>query len=177
MRQSFLALVLVLFPAAALGQTATNDSQTLQALLAEVRQLRQDLRTATLAAQRAQILIYRLNAQEAAVVRVSQRLEDMRVRLDQMEAGRKHDANQIKKFEDAKEHLENPSERRNLDDIISNLKASIESMTSEEQELQSRKSELEEEFRTEQAKLGRLQDELDRLDRMLEDSSRGAKQQ
>ena len=165
---TFFALPLLLVPAAALGQTTTTDSQTLQSLLAEVRQLRQDLRTATLAAQRAQILIYRVNAQEAAVVRASQRLDEVKERLPQMNAGRKHNADQIKRFEDAKEHAENPSEKKQLDELISNLKASIESMESEEQEMQSRKNELEDELRIEQAKLGRLQDELDRLDKALE---------
>jgi hypothetical protein len=39
------------------GQTTPSESQTLQALLWEVRQLRQDLQTTTIAVQRAQILL------------------------------------------------------------------------------------------------------------------------
>ena len=49
---------------------------------------------------------------------------------------------------------------------------------SSEQETQPRLMEAEEQLRIEQAKLGRLQDELERLDKALEDSSRqGSKQQ
>jgi hypothetical protein len=39
------------------GQTTPSESQALQALLLEVRQLRQDLQTTTIAVQRAQILL------------------------------------------------------------------------------------------------------------------------
>src|SRR5437660_9709664 len=48
----------------------TTDSPTLQALLAEVRQLRKDLQT-TAAGQTAQILLYRLQTQEASGANVS----------------------------------------------------------------------------------------------------------
>src|SRR5207249_5887194 len=84
-RSSFLMLGLVLgflsFSTTCFGQTTTGDSQRLQALLSEIRLLRQDLQTTTIAAQRAQILIYRLQGQEAAVARASQRLDDARDKL------------------------------------------------------------------------------------------------
>jgi hypothetical protein len=63
MNRSSLFLSLLLSSTACFGQTTTGDSQTLQALLSEVRQLRQDLQITTIAAQRAQILIYRLQGQ------------------------------------------------------------------------------------------------------------------
>jgi hypothetical protein len=66
-RSSILALGFLL--SSTFGQTTPSESQTLQALLLEVRQLRQDLQTTTVAAQRAQILLYRLQGQEAAVAR------------------------------------------------------------------------------------------------------------
>jgi hypothetical protein len=68
-RSSILALGFLLSSTLCFGQTTPSESQTLQALLLEVRQLRQDLQTTTVAAQRAQILLYRLQGQEAAVAR------------------------------------------------------------------------------------------------------------
>src|SRR5450432_1558504 len=65
-RSLLLALGYLLSSTACLGQSAPGDSQTLQALLSEVRQLRVELRTTTIAAQRSQILIFRLQAQEAS---------------------------------------------------------------------------------------------------------------
>jgi hypothetical protein len=70
-RSSILALGFLLSSTLCFGQTTPSESQTLQALLLEVRQLRQDLQTTTVAAQRAQILLYRLQGQEAAVARLS----------------------------------------------------------------------------------------------------------
>jgi len=68
-----LGCILLIVPIIAAAQSNSTDSQTLQALLGEVRQLRQELRSSTVAAQRAQILIYRVQAQQGAVNRVSQK--------------------------------------------------------------------------------------------------------
>jgi hypothetical protein len=70
MHRSWLLTVGFLFSSqASFGQTASTDSQTLRELLAEVRQLRMDLETTSVASQRVQIILYRLQLQEAAVAR------------------------------------------------------------------------------------------------------------
>src|SRR6266700_3538896 len=101
-RLSLFVLGLLLFSAACFGQTTPGDSQTLQALLSEVRQLRQDLQTTTIAAQRAQILIYRLQGQEAAVARASQRLDEAREKLARIQDERKHVATDVKQQEEVR---------------------------------------------------------------------------
>ena len=53
-RTCFLVPVLLLASGPVFAQSSSTDSRTLQDLLTEVRQLRQDLQTATLAAQKAQ---------------------------------------------------------------------------------------------------------------------------
>src|SRR5690348_14040604 len=73
------SLLLTSMPA--FSQSSSSDSPTLLALLAEVRQLRHDLQTTTIAAQRAQILIYRVTAQESVVRRMQERVDDTRSRL------------------------------------------------------------------------------------------------
>jgi len=172
---TFFALPLLLVPAAALGQTTTTDSQTLQSLLAEVRQLRQDLRTATLAAQRAQILIYRVQAQEAVVRHAQDRIDENRSKLGQIRFEQKRLATQIKEFEDQLGRSEtSQTDRKEIEQALPQLRTSLERHASSEQETQPKLMEAEEQLRIEQAKLGRLQDELDRLDKALEDSSRQA---
>src|SRR5438132_4949622 len=95
-RSGLFVLGMLLFSTACFGQTTPGDSQTLQALLSEVRQLRQDLQTTTIAGQRAQILIYRLQGQEAAVARASQRLDEARDKLARIEEQRKQVVSAIK---------------------------------------------------------------------------------
>lgn len=173
MRYSTLfALILLLPQTATRGQTTTSDSQALQALLVEVRQLRQDLRTANVAAQRAQILVYRLNTQEAAVARASQRLDDVRARLARIDDDQRQNEEQVKIYENMREHVDNPSERKQLDDAIALMRTRTDGPSPQTQELHSKEIELEEELRIEQARLSSLQDRLDRLDKALEGSSR-----
>src|SRR5215470_2310812 len=76
---SFLALgLLMVFDGTAAGQSKPTDSQSLEAIVGEIRQLRQELRTLVGTAQRAQILISRVQVQESLVRRLQERVDDAR---------------------------------------------------------------------------------------------------
>jgi len=167
MRRPALVLSLLLFSSPALGQATPTESPTLLALLAEVRQLRQDLQTSAIAARKAQILIYRLHVQEEAAARASQRLEEAKSSIEQLRATRKYQEFQIKQYESMKDRSENDAQRKQFEDGITQLKAQMEAFASEEQEAQMKEMDLEQQSRTEQAKLGQLRDELDRLDQTV----------
>jgi chromosome segregation ATPase len=172
-RSSLFVLGLLLFSTSCFGQTTPGDSQTLQALLAEIRLLRQDLRTTTVAAQRSQILIYRLQGQEAAVGRASQRLDEVREKLARTQDERKHVAAEVKQHEDFVGNMENPvTQRKALEDRLTQLKTRLESLASEEQQHQSREIDAQQQLRTEEVRLIDLRDQLDRLDKALENASR-----
>jgi len=166
-RSSVLALSLLVFSSPALGQATPAESPTLQAMLAEIRQLRQDLQTSAIAARRAQILVYRLHVQEAAVAHASQRLDEAKSSAEQLRARRKYQEIQIKQYETLKGRAENAAQRQQFEDAILDLKAQTEALAGEEQDAQMRETELEQQSRIEQAKLDQLQDELDRLDRAV----------
>src|SRR5205807_8070394 len=74
-------LCFLLFSASGLGQSTSSESQGMQALVAEVRQLREDLHTTNGYALKAQVLLYRLQVQEATVPRAPQHLNDVRSKL------------------------------------------------------------------------------------------------
>jgi chromosome segregation ATPase len=167
MRRPALVLSLLLFSSPALGQATPTESPTLLALLAEVRQLRHDLQTSAIAARKAQILIYRLHVQEEAAARASQRLEEAKSSIEQLRATRKYQEFQIKQYESMKDRSENDAQRKQFEDGITQLKAQMEAFASEEQEAQMKEMDLEQQSRTEQAKLGQLRDELDRLDQTV----------
>ena len=167
LRPPVLALSVLLFSSPALGQATQTESTTLQALLAEIRQLRQDLQTSAIAARRAQILIYRLHVQEAAVARASQRLDEAKSSIEQLRARRKYQEIQIKQYENMKDRAENAAQRKQFEDAITEIKAQTEALVPEEQEAQMRETEFEQQSRIEQAKLDQLQNELDRLDQAV----------
>src|SRR5436309_2650745 len=94
-RSACLILMFSIIPAAAISQTAPTDSQTLQGILSEVRQLRHDLQTSNAMLARAQIALYRLQRQAESVEHERQRLDAARLRLAQAESDRSKKAIQI----------------------------------------------------------------------------------
>jgi hypothetical protein len=170
-RSMFLAAILLILPLTLDAQSASTDSQTLQALLSEVHQLRQELRTATVAAQRAQILIYRVQAQQTVVTRLSERVENDRSALTRIQSEQRRLTTAIKHLEDLRDS-QSDTERKRTEEQLTQIKIRLEQLGNDEQESQPRKMELEEELRMEQAKLTQLHDDLDRIDKSLEQLSR-----
>jgi len=168
-RPFLLTLSLLFLPSAGFCQSSSTDSQTLQALLAEVRQLRKDLQTTTTAAQRAQILLYRLQAQEANVARVSRRVEEAKARLAASQNEHKVMTAELKRNEEAlSDSASAPTDRKQLEDSVSRIKTRLEQIEGEEQQRQTTEIEAENELQTERLKLTELQDQLDRLQKTLE---------
>jgi chromosome segregation ATPase len=173
MRRSwFLLFGLLLTSSAVVGQTSSTESQALQTLLAEVRLLRQDLRTATANSQRVQILLFRLQIQEAAVARVERRLDEAHSSLMQTQFELKRLTSEIKLREDLQDNSQNPAERKELEQVLPRLKAEQDSLRNTEQQLQTRESEAEQDLRAEQGKLSALQGQLEILDKSLESPNR-----
>lgn len=136
MHRSWLfVLVLLLISAPSLGQSNSSDSQGMQALVAEVRQLRKNLQTTNGYALKAQILLYRLQIQEATVARVSQHLSDERSKLAQTQEHRRAVAASLKRSEEYIDNTEvSAADRKQIQHEISMLKAELENLMGEEQQ-------------------------------------------
>lgn len=80
-RWIFAFFVCFLFLSASGSGQSTSAESGMQALVAEVRLFRKDLQTANGSALKAQVLLNRLQFQEAAVARVPGRLNDARGRI------------------------------------------------------------------------------------------------
>jgi chromosome segregation ATPase len=74
-------------------------------------------------------------------------------------------------LEENKDRFENEQERKQYTDKMSNIKDREGALQAQEQELQLNQLELEQQLKIEQAKLQQLQDQLDRLDKDLENSA------
>lgn len=168
MRSSFLFFGLLLIAPVVVGQSAQTDSQILQALLNEVHQLRQDLQATTVAAERAQILLYRIQAQESAVRHVQERVDDTRSKLTLIQAEEKRLTANLKQITDSPDRDENPAGRKESEEIITRFKAALEAQSVNEQEAQAKLTEAQEQLRIEQAKLSELENQLDHLEKALD---------
>jgi chromosome segregation ATPase len=149
------------------AQTAPADSQMTQAVLSEIRQLRQDLQATAAIIQRVQIVVYRIQAQESLLDRATQRLETARNVCKGSEMQRKHFATQIERTEATKRNAQNTSDRQAAEEMLANLKSSAEMFASEAGDCQRDQVDAEIQVRAEQAKMSELQDQLDKLDKVL----------
>ena len=166
-RALFFILLVSGIPGATFGQTASSDSQTLQALLTEVRELRQDLRISLARIQGAQVLQSRLQTQQGSVTRASERLNDARSKLADAQANQKHVAGRIKELEDTLSAEQNLAQQKDLRDMINHSKSELEASTDVEQQRQATEIEAAQQLRTEQDKLNALEIQLDDLVRKL----------
>jgi hypothetical protein len=131
------------------------------------------LQAATVAAQRAQILIYRVQAQESIVSRMQERVDNARLRLSQVRFEQKSRAVSFKQIEEKQSRNETPaSEKKELEGALAQEKARFDADANMEQETQTTLIDAEEQLRIAQAKLGGLQDQLDRLEKVRESFER-----
>jgi len=169
MRRIYFLIIMVLgLAAATLGQATSSDSQTLRALLSEVRELRQALQVSLGRIQSAQILLSRLQIQEVAVTRASQHLDDARSKLAEVRVVMRSAAVEIKHFEDEAPNGENAAQ---VEEALKRAKSDLETSTNLEQQRQAAESEAEEQLRTEQDKLDNLETQLDELVRNMDNPS------
>jgi peptidoglycan hydrolase CwlO-like protein len=171
-RLSFVLLLLPVLSNSALGQTNSKDSQTLQTLLTEVRQLRQNFEATTLGANKMQVLLYRLQRQDTIVARVSRTVDDAYADVYQLEEQRGKLAADIKQHEDFVASNTNTSgDRKVVEDALPDLKENLASLDDQLQQAQEKQATARERLQSEKAKLESLEAELDRLEKSLEKST------
>lgn len=170
MRTWLFGFCLLFVSPSGLGQSTATEAPGMQALVAEVRQLRKDLQTSNVYALKAQVLLNRLQFQQAAVARASERLSDARGRLAEMQRHRAEVAATVKRFEESLDTELSPGDRKQIQLEISANKVVLENVTTEEQQRQTEEMEAEEQLRTEQAKLTTLEERMDRLEKALDNS-------
>ena len=170
LRAAFALLIVTAAQTAA--QTASPDIQALQALVTEIHQLRLDLQATTIATQRVQIVLYRLQMQTTLVTRAASRLDDARSSLGNHQSEKKNLSARVLQVEESLKSTQNPAERKTMEDGLAQMKPAVERMAADEQRLQSREIDADTQFRAEQAKLADLQDQLDRLDKLLDSFTR-----
>ncbi len=113
--------------APALGQTTSSNSEGMQALVAEIRQLRKDLQTTNGYALKTQILLYRLQVQEATVRLVGQHPKALRSQLAETQKQRWDVAAALKREEESSDHTEiSPADRKQIQWEISGNKSVLE---------------------------------------------------
>lgn len=169
-----LVLTLLLAPTMSFGQSTSTststDSQTLQALLREVRELRQEMRTMTVASERAQILLSREQLQQAAVQNAQKEEDTAKERTERADEHSQQLTRQIKYYtdQDNEDATPNPEQRQRIEQELASMKTMLEQANADDAKAQSAEMQANEKLQIEQSKLAAIQTELDQVDRALQ---------
>jgi chromosome segregation ATPase len=163
----FLSLALLLFSPSLSAQSASGDSRTLEAILEELHKLREDLQTTSAAAQRSEILLYRVRLEMDAVDRLNQRLEQARRQVADAKNELNHFLELKKRDEAALDSVTDAAKRKELEDELAKVSNRLEQNKDNQPDAESKEAAISNDLRIEQGKLAELEDQLDRLDKQL----------
>ena len=164
MQRAFFCIVaLLVISSLAVGQISSSDTQTLEALLNEVRALRRELRASLNRTQTMQVLLVRFQMQEGAIARASDRLNDARQKLLDTHIHRKELTAEAKRLQDALDSAQNQQQQADLQDRIKQIKSDLEIAGNIAQQQQTTEIQSEQQMHDEQDKLSTLEGQLDEL--------------
>ena len=162
-------MLLVLPSRGAAQQPAASPSEAalIQALLAEVRELRLALERSTVIMPKMQLAIARFQMQQERVDRREREVQLVRDQLATESLTKDHAQSTLKQYEDQARQAVDPAARKQFEDAAVGLRSDLEQMAAREQQMQARQADSLTQLRLEQAKLNELADSLDKLDKAL----------
>jgi valyl-tRNA synthetase len=167
MRRAFFCIALLATSACTFGQAASSDTQTLQALLSEVRALRQELHVSLNRTQSMQILLARFQVQEGVVTKASDRLNESHQKVLDIHVHQKGLAVEAKRLEDELNSAETPQQQADLQERIKRAKSELDLAGNIAQEHQTTEIQTDQQLRNERDKLGAIESQLDELIRIM----------
>ena len=143
-----------------------SDFPTMTQLLQEVRALRLAIERSTVAGTRAQLLLGRLQMQEARMATLGRQVQEARSRLLNIQRDRENSMSEIKRLTDAVDRA-TPDERRAIEERLEQMKRSIKDMQQQEQDVQSDYDGLTQALSTDEARWVDFNQRLEELERSL----------
>jgi chromosome segregation ATPase len=168
--RSALVLISLMLSASVNAQQTTPvppDTQILQQLVTEVRQLRLALERTNSLSSRLQITLQRIQLQQNQVNRISGQLESLRNEIVRSDAEQGQASSNLTELEGRIEQEQNPNTQKTLQGERQYMKALVEQKARIVQDEQRREAELASSLRAEQGKLSELQTRLDSLEKLV----------
>ena len=159
-----LVLVGVLGAMPCLGQSGQTDSQTLQAILQEIRGLHNDARLG----QTSQILLAEMLMQQTAVSRALQKRDDIRSSVEQAQTQQKNIAAQLAQWEDRINASVDPAQKKQFAQFEDQMKSQLPMLKSQEQDRSNDLLDAESRLTREQDALSSIQDQLNAVMKKLQ---------
>lgn len=140
------------------------DSSALQAILAELRSIHNDVRLG----QTTQILLTELEVQRSAVDRATQHRDDLRQKLSQVQSNEKNLTIQLAQFEEQAKQTIDPVQLKRLTDLQTQFKAQMAAMAQQEKDHTNDLLDADNALRKEQDTLENIQGQLDSVVKKLQ---------
>jgi chromosome segregation ATPase len=156
-------VALIVLASPSLAQTAHSDSQTLDAILAELREIHDELRFT----RAMQTLLAELQAKQGVVNQAVERVDRERSSLIQIQVGQKRTSSEIDSAQEKLDHSSDAIEQKRLTEEIERLKTNVSALKVEEQGRQSSLDEAQQRLRDSQDALEGVQDRLNAMTKKL----------
>jgi hypothetical protein len=111
-----------------------SDSQTLQAILSELRQIRSELHDQQVRNQTMQVLLFQMQTYQTAINRATQRTDDARSKLSDVREGERHFSADISRDEDSLRDAQDEADKKRLAADIDRSKRALASFKTMEQD-------------------------------------------
>ena len=144
------------------------DSASLQALVAEIHQLRLAVERTGAATPKIHITLLRLQLQEQRVTRISEQLADVRKQIAASSERNPFPSTFLQSLNTKLDQEQDATRKKAIEDQVHQLTAMMEQQTRVLQQLRSQEAELAGNLRLEQAKADELNDHLAALERSLD---------
>ena len=158
------ALVGFLCAMPCLGQSSPADSETLKAILVEIRGLHNDVRLS----ETTQILLTELEVQQTVVNKAQSRCDDARNTLSQIRSQQKNLTVQLARFEEDAAPMMDGEQKKRLTDMQANFKSSLVALKSQEQDRSNELMDAESALKKQQDTLSGVQDQLNDVVKKLQ---------
>lgn len=145
------------------AQTAHSDSQTLDAILAELKEIHHELRST----QAMQTLLAELGAKQSVVNQAVERVDRERSNLIQIQADQGRTSGELVRAQDKLDHSSDPTEQKQLNEEVGRLKTNISTFKIQEQARHSAVDESQQRLRDSQDALQEVQEQLDAMTKKL----------
>jgi septation ring formation regulator EzrA len=162
-RPALMTVFALLGAVSAHSQTSQTDSQTLQAILAELRGIHNDVRLTAIS----QILLTELQTQQTVVNQASERASNARLHVSDLQADEKRTGAELAHAEDRVGEITDPSLKTAVSDKIDEMKSALAGLKNKEEGFSTNLQQAEGELRSAQDTLDGIQKDLNATVRKL----------
>jgi chromosome segregation ATPase len=162
------AVLAVLGVLPSVGQTSQADSQAIQAILSEVRDIHEEMKVA----ETAQILLTELGLQQSVVTRATQRVDEAQSNLQTAQSSEKELAAQMSRAQERLDQTTDPTKRSDILNDVTNFKDAVAVERIDEQNYSDRLQNAQQQLLDAQDELNSIQGQLNTIVKGLNPASR-----